>query len=470
MSFCQILDARQKSLEVNLDSTIYGTFAEIGAGQEVSRHFFKAGGAAGTMAKTISAYDMTMSDIIYGKSKSGRYVSRDRLERMMEREYRQCVERLSDIRSDNTKFFAFANTVAAKSYSGKGECHGWLGITFQHAPKAKPSRAVVHIRMLDREAYQQQLTVGELGVNLIHACFFRNGSIKYFVSSLVENLSPDRLEIDLIHVEGPGFKDFDSRVLCLELVQRNFCRAALFDTDGTVQLTKDYLYKKNVLIQRGSWKPPTLLNISMIEDVSREFSRKLTQLGSSRDLVSLCEISMNRLLERGQVDNDDFLARVDLLAKLNKEVLITNIKTHEQLNLYIRTCTKENIAFVLGAHSLEELFKSNTDGDVSLLEFFGNLFCKNTTLYFFPSPEDDDPTQLIELENLRVTPEQMFLLLYLIESGKIVEMNHTNSEYPKIWTKKVLVSIQRNDGVWESMVPKVVSKEVKRKKLFGHKS
>lgn len=465
MSFCQILDSRQKALELNLDPLVYGNFAEIGAGQEVARHFFKAGGAAGTMAKSISAYDMTMSDIIYGKSPSGRYVSRDRLEQMLEREFQQVQSRLAASRSDKTRFFAFADTVAAKSYSGRGECHGWLGICFQHRPQAAFSKVVIHVRMLDRSNLQQQYAIGDIGVNLIHACFYRNDGPKRFMSSLLENLSTERVELDMIHVEGPAFgKEYDSRVLCLELVARGFCHAAFFDTDGKVQLAKDHLYKKNILTLRGSYRPPTNLNMDMLKTAKEQLDQKLSE-SMQKTVISLCEISMNNLLSRGgSPDVVDFLARVELLAEMDQNVLITHFDTHQQLNTYLESCTNEQIAFVMGAYSFEQLFHEDQEecaGD-GFLEVLGRLLGKQTTLYFYPAPDDENEDELLTLEKISLDDAQIFLLIYLMEQGQVVELKNFDPNAVKIWSRKVVASIRSGDKDWESMVPDKVIKFVKK--------
>lgn len=466
MSFCQILDSRQKALELNLDPFIYGNFAEIGAGQEVARHFFKAGGAAGTMAKSISAYDMTMSDIIYGKSPSGRYVSRERLERMLDREFQQIQKRLSDTRSDKTRFFAFADTVAAKSYNGKGECHGWLGLSFQHLAKAESSKVILHVRMHDRSNLQQQNAIGDIGVNLIHACFNRTESPKRFMSSLLENLNKERIEVDMIHVEGPAFgEDYDSRVLCLELVARGFCQAALYDCNGTVQLAKDYLYKKNILSLRGSYRPPTNLNIDMLRS-AEELLKKRVKASHQRSIISLCVISMNTLLSRGgDPDVVDFLARVDLLAKLNKNVLITNFNNHQELNSYLETCTNEQIAFVMGAYSFEQLFQEEEkeSAEDGFLEVLGRLLGKRTIIYFYPAPDDDNENELVTLEKIKIKNEQIHLLIYLMEKGQVVELTNYDEGSARIWSRKVVASIKKGDGEWESMVPSKVKKFVRKR-------
>src|SRR5579862_1320951 len=189
------LDTHQKALRTNLDQTTYGTFAEIGAGQEVARWYFKVGGAAGTIAKTISAYDMTVSDAIYGHA--DRYVSRQRCDAMLEYEYRRLIERLNDKRGDTTRFFAFADTVAARGYKRVDECHGWMGLRFQAAVHAEPSQVLIHVRMLDTENLQQQEAIGIIGVNLVYGALFLHGDPTNFLGSLMDNLTRDRVEVDM---------------------------------------------------------------------------------------------------------------------------------------------------------------------------------------------------------------------------------------------------------------------------------
>ena len=294
MSFCQILTPKQKALEININDKIYGTFAEIGAGQEVARHFFQAGGAAGTVAKTMSAYDMTFSDIIYGKG--DRYVSEERLKQMLEREYELLTERLGAVRPKGTVFFTFANTVAAKSYSGKGECHGWMGVRFQHKCGAKFSQLIVHVRMLDRENVQQQEALGALGVNMIHGCLFCIDDRSHFVNGLMDGLSKDRIVIDMIRAKGPAFPaEFDSRLLNLELVKRGFCHAVMFDENGDVVQSTDSIYKRNILLNRGSFRPPTHVNLDMLKCGFDNFKTTLSDDQKDNILV-LPEISMSRLL------------------------------------------------------------------------------------------------------------------------------------------------------------------------------
>jgi hypothetical protein len=468
MSFCQILNAKQKALDLNLDHRIYGTLAEIGAGQEVARHFFQAGGAAGTVAKTICAYDMTMSDTIYGTT--NRYVSFERLGQMLDHEYSLLNERLTD-RDGKTQFFAFADTVQAKSYKGTNECHGWMGVSFQHSPKASVSRVILHVRMLDKENVQQQEALGLIGVNLIYGCFRHLESREIFVSSLMEGLTTERLEIDMISVEGPAFANEDSRLYSLELVKRRYCQAVMFDPHGKPLRAADNLYKKNLVILRGSFRPPTLVNLDMLQCGLKLFEQSMSA-EDRKDIVVLPEISMSKLIERGEVDNSDFLARIDLLACLDQSVLISNCETYSELNSYLASYSKKRLAFVLGVYNLEDIlsqdkYKKRSDG---LLGALGELLGHTTELYVYPAADDDDATKLRTLESLNINEEIRHLYTYLLQAKKIREIAEYDESVSGIWSRTVLKMIQDGEAGWEKMLPPVVADLVKKKKLFGFKS
>lgn len=460
---------RQKALEINLNPNIYGAFAEIGAGQEVARHFFRAGGAAGTIAKSISAYDMTMSDAIYGKEPSGRYVCQHRLETMLDHEFIILTDRLAQSRHKETTFFVFADTVAAKSYRGTGENHGWVGIKFQHAPKAKASTVVIHVKMHDAENNQQQEALGLIGVNLIHAVYFNRHDRAIFVSSLMDGLSTNRIEIDMITVDGPAFKGMDSRLLCLELVKRKLCEAVIFESNGEVLQASDILYKKNVLIVRGGYRPPTNLSLDMLESGLRNFKNTLPN-GERDNVIVIPEISMSLLLDRGEVDSEDFLARVDLLGTLGQKVLISNSDTYSDLSQYISKYSKKSVGFVLASYNLEEILNPQkyVDTKLGMLSGLGLLLEPKTKLFIYPACEDDS-NELKTIETISMPAELTFLLMYLIEAGFVVDIKDYNPEVVHIWSRKVLKMIQDGTPGWEKMVPKTVAKTVKNKCLFGAK-
>lgn len=290
----KLLTTNRKALTINLDSVKYGTFAEIGAGQETARHFFQAGGSAGTIAKSISAYDMKFSDEIYGKS--GRYVSEERLHRMIEYEYELLHERLDEPRGRETTFFAFANTVAAKSYRGPSECHGWLGIRFQSEPMGQPNDIVIHIRLLDNENIQQQQALGIIGVNLVYGAFYFQDDPNALIHSLLDNLTPQRIEVDTIRFRGPCFAEVDNRLMSLQLVQQGLTRAVMFSPGGDVVQPSEVLYKKAVMVERGSFRPVTKVNLDMLEKGLAQFSAEPEVQGEK--IVVLTEITMRNLLAR----------------------------------------------------------------------------------------------------------------------------------------------------------------------------
>ena len=465
MDFCQILGPKQKALSINLDNTLYGAFAEIGAGQEVARYFFRAGGAAGTVAKTMSAYDMVISDTIYGREDGVRYVSEERLKMMLEHEYNLLVDRLGPIRGHDTRFFAFSNTVAAKSYSGKGECHGWLGVKFQHKTGASPSELIVHIRMLDQENIQQQEAVGLFGVNMLHSCFnFAKEPVK-FVSSLMDNLTNRRIVIDMIRVNGEAFSGIDSRILSLELVKRKYTKAVMFGADGGVISATDTLYKKNVVVCRGSFRPPTLVNIDML-DCGKKMLQE--EVGSDEPVVVLPEISMSKLLERAeQVNNADFLARVDLMAELGHNVLITNFDNYFELNTYLQF-TKKKIAFITGVFNLEQIlmldnYQSTCSG---IMGGLGELFGHMTKLYIYPVIDDNDNTKWRKIADLNFDKSIKKLVEHLKDNQLIIDVKDYDKKLIGIWSRTILAMIKEGKSGWEKMVPEKVAKKVIKDKLF----
>ncbi len=463
------LGHRQKALEINLNNDIYGTFAEIGAGQEVARHFFRAGGAAGTIAKSISAYDMTMSDAIYGKEKSGRYVSFERLQKMLDTEYAMLIERLQDIRHSNTTFFSYANTVAAKSFKGTGENHGWIGIKFQNSPQSPPSQVILHVSMLDAENIQQQEALGLLGVNLIYAVYNERHDREKFVLGLIDGLSTSRIQIDMIRVSGEAFKDEDGRLLCLELVKLKLCEAVIFDVDGGVLQASDVLYKKNVLVVRSGYRPPTNLSLDMLECGLRKFKASLADKAERENIIVIPEISMSLLLDRGVVDNEDFLARVDLLSALGQKVLISNSDSYSDLNMFFTKFAKKKIAFVLATYSLEEIFNKSRypNGRMGLVGSVGMLLEPETVLYVYPAC--DEAGKIKTLESLHVSADLNHLLMYLKENKLIQDIEDYNPEVITIWSRRILTMIQEGIEGWEKFVPASVAKTVKTKCLFGAK-
>lgn len=482
------LTTSRKALTINIDSQVYGTFAEIGAGQEVAGYFFKAGGAAGTVAKSMSAYDMKFSDEIYGKSK--RYVSHDRLEQMLEHEYTLLVERLGATRGSTTCFFAYANTVAAKSYRGNNECHGWMGVRFQLTPESEPNDIIIHVRMLDKTNIAQQEALGIIGVNLVYGAFIYSHDPRSFIESLADNLGTARIEVDMIHFAGPEFKDVDNRVLSLQLVEQGLTNAVMFSPNNEVLQPAEALYKKHILIERGSFRPVTKVNVDMLSSAASQFLQDPEVAGD--DVVVLMEITMNNLLATG-FDLQDFIARIEILASLGYNVLISNYPEYFRLSAYFRRYTNNKIGMVMGINHLlaifDESYYEKLDGGI--LEAFGRLFKENVKLYIYPmqhnafqhykvlqgeSSESDEKSHvsaatrgvLITAENVQIPMNLKSLYMYLKEAHSIESIQGFNRDYLHIFSRDILTQIKNGETEWEEAVPKEVVKMIKERKLFNY--
>ena len=462
----QILDTRDKALRINLDLRRYGTFAEIGAGQEVVRWFFRVGGAAGTIAKSISAYDMTVSDAYYGQCE--RYVCRQRLQSMLDHEYEQTVSQLRETRGDTTAFFAFADTVSARNFKGTNECHGWMGVRFQAHPRDQDSQVIIHVRMLDADNSLQQEALGVIGVNLLDGAFFLHHEPEQLLESLLDNLSLQRIEIDMIEFSGIAFRHVDNRVMSLKLVQLGLSNAAMFAADGAMLQPSEVLYKKAILVERGSFRPVTHVSLDMLRGAYEKFSQEPGVRGE--DVVQLTEITMNNLLASGELDYRDFLARVDLLAAVGMTVLISNYSEYYRLAAYLARYTKKRIGITMGAASLRELFdeKWYTHLEGGILESFGRLFKNELKLYIYPllDPATGD---LTAVQNLEVAPHLRKLYEYLVERGCIEQLSHFNDTYLPIFSRDVLQKIRDSDPAWEDMVPPEVAEVIKRRSFFGYR-
>ncbi|WP_104433538.1 nicotinate-nucleotide adenylyltransferase [Kineococcus xinjiangensis] len=460
-------DTLQKALRINLDPRWYGTIAEIGAGQEVARWFFRAGGAAGTMAKSMSAYDMAVSDAVYGKS--DRYVSLGRLQAMLQHELSLNVERLGETRGDDTCFFAFADTVVARSYRGGNECHGWMGVRFQAHPHDEPSEIVLHVRMLDDDAALQQEALGIVGVNLLHAAFFQRHEPDQVVASLLDRLSTGRIEIDMIKFKGIEFRSVDNRIMALQLVQLGLSGVAMFGPDGEVLQPSEALRKHAVLVERGSFRPPTVVNIDMLECAREKFQQDPAVAG--KPILTLAELTMRNLrADTDKVDRRDFLARADLLGACGVTVLISDYYDYNRLAAYLQARTKERIGIVLGLPSLLDMFKeeNHTHMQGGILESFGRLFKNDLRLYVYPmqQPSGDG---VLTVDQTKVDPDLQPLFDYLSGRGSFVDLDNYRSEYLPILSRDVLRRIGSGDDSWESMVPVEVTALIVKRSFFGYR-
>jgi len=462
----KILSAGAKALEVNLDALRYGSFAEIGAGQEVVRWFFRVGAAAGTIAKSISAYDMKVSDDIYGKA--ARYVCRERLEDMLELEYNLNIERLSEQRGDSTAFFAFADTVSARNYQGTNECHGWLGIRFQTAPHAPPSDIIIHVRMLDNENALQQEALGIIGVNLVYGAFHLSHNPDLLVKSLLDNLSTDRIEVDMVDLQGDAFIHVDNRVVSLRLVQLGLSDAAMFSADGKVLQPSEHLRKKNVLVERGRFRPVTHVNIDMLNAARKQFE---AEDGSASDeTIAIMEMTMHDLRSGGDnIDIEDFISRADVLEAAGHTVMISDYPEYYRLATYLSRYTNRRIGLTMGAHSLVELFNDHYYSSLNggILEAFGRLFKHNVKLYIYPY-KDAATNTLFKVQNLEVDAKQAHLYEYLKQGNHIEQIEEFNEAYLHIFSPDVLKMIASNESGWERLVPDVVAEKIKAQKLFDY--
>ena len=456
----------QKASQINMDPNKYGTVAEIGAGQEVARWFFRVGGAAGTIAKSMSAYDMTVSDAIYGSARQ--YVSRERLLTMLDYEYGLLLERLSENREPTTQFFTFSNTVAARSYTrADAETHGWMGIRFQHAPGAEASEIVLHVRMLDNENVQQQETLGILGVNVIHGAFYLHHDPEELIGSLIDNLTRERIEVDLVKFSGPAFPEVDNRHMSLELVARGLTDATMLNADGEVVQPGEALYKKAILVERGSFRPFTNATMDMLTCAQVQFAREPRVQGEH--VVVLTEMNLRHLSLGDEMSHQDFLDRADILGRLGATVLITNRLRYFRLAAYLFRYTKKMIGIVMGVPSLKEIFREEFYRDLEggILESLGRLFKNDLKLYVYPLKESESGT-LVTADSLRVAAHLSHLYAYLLESGFIEGVRGFNEEYLPIFPHDVLAKIRSGDPAWEGMVPLQVSTIIKDRRLFGH--
>jgi hypothetical protein len=459
----ELLTTNRKALVMNLDASRYGTFAEIGAGQEVARHFFQAGGAAGTVAKTMSAYDMAFSDAIYGKSR--RYVSRARLETMLDHEYHLLVERLAATRGATTRFFVCANTVAARNFRGDNECHGWLGVRFQAETGGAPNDILIHVRMWDRENVQQQQAVGVVGVNLLYgACYLRQDPAA-FVRSLLDNLGPSRLEVDFMECSGPDLAHFDNHRIALQLVEDNLTNAALFAPDGRALVPFEAFYKQAVLVQRGSFRPVTHVNVDIMRSAAERFATEATVTG--KDVLPLFELSTPKLQGPGGIiDRADVLARVDTLNALGRHVLVSNFRQYFRLTAYFRRYTPEMIGAVMGVRAfgafLDERFYTDLDG--GLLEAVGRLFKSNVRIYVYPRREG---TALIDAGSLPVPDAIRHLRAHLVDNELVHALTNFEPAHLGVFARDALRAIQAGDAAWESLVPAAAARVIQDRKLFG---
>lgn len=462
------LSTQEKALRINLSKAVYGSFAEIGAGQEVAANFFKVGGASGTIAKTISAYDMKFSDAIYGHC--DRYVCEDRLSSMLDKEYELLPERLPE-RITTTQFFAFADTVELLNYQRTNQGHGWLGLRFQLAPGMPTNDCVVHVKMHDNDPLQQQFALGIVGVNLIYGCMFERNPATIMMS-LLDGLTTRRIEIDMFRLSGPDFKHVDNRLMALKLVKSGYTRAAMFGPDGTVMQPSEVLYKKNVLVLRGRFRPVTHVNVDMLLTSRRHFKNE-PDVDRSK-MVVLTELTLNDLSADGNIDEKDFLHRADIICSLGQTVLVSNYFEYYKLVDYLSKITKgKKIGIILGIYALQKIFEEKTYDNLrgGIMESFGSLFGTNVKLYIYPAWKKDS-RDLFTLKDFEETiPVNLrSLFRYLVENNKLEDIRDANVNNLHIISDNVLAMIKNGDEGWEKFVPRKVQEAIKDHNLFDYSS
>ncbi len=483
----QSQSTNNKALQINLRPEIYGTFAEIGAGQEVARHFFKVGGAAGTIAKSMSAYDMVFSDSIYGKSE--RYVSRGRLMQMLDHEFTLLRERLMAQRGASTRFFVFANTVAARGYnhSDKRESHGWMGVRLQTDPMGSPCDIILHVRMLDKSNAAQQDALGLLGVNFIYAAFNHTDAPEPFVQSLLDEVGPERVEVDMLEFRGPGFASIDNRLVALQLVEHHLTSAVMFGPDETMLLPSEELRKKPVLVERGTFRPIANVNLDMLRSAGAMFVQEPIVMG--KEVFVVLEITMKNLLRGGQIDHQDFLARVDAIHALEYPVVVSNLPEYFRLSAYFRRYTSEMLGIVLGINNLLEIFNDKYyEGlEGGILEACGRLFKEDVKLYAYPmkgegfnryltegdaSLADQVAVQrfarevVISSENLQVKRHLRHLYAFLLENHFIEPVVGYDPVQLDTLSRDILAKIHAGDASWRDEVPAAVVARIEERALW----
>ena len=463
------IGTKQKALAINLDPQIYGSFAEIGAGQDVAANFFKAGASSGTIAKTMSAYDMTFSDAIYGASKGRRYVSEGRLIAMLEKEYGLLIERLAESRGDKTTFFAFSDTMAALNYYKTNEGHGWMGVRFQLEPNGAYNDVVIHVKLRDNDSVLQQQAVGTLGVNLIYASFYYHTVPTIFLQSLMDNLSKDSFSIDMIRFEGPDFSKVDNRLMSLHLVKFGFSDAALFGPDGKNLQPSEVLHKKHIVVVRGRFRPVINVHIDMLNTGVKQF---LQETDVDKDNVEVVmELTLQALKERNadptaEIDEKDFLERVDILCALGQTVLISDFHEYYKLVSYLSKITPLKMGVVMGYPNLEYIFSEEHYKDLSggILESFATLFSRNVKLFIYPTLRNG---VIYNCLRFNLPPHLIDLFRYLLANNKIEDIRHYEERNLQIQTDKVLDMIKAGTEGWEAYVPAEVATIIKDRCLFG---
>ena len=456
-----------KALRINLNANIYGTFAEIGAGQETVRHFFRAGGSSGTIAKAMSAYDKDFSDAIYGAEDDGRYVTENRLRKMLNHEVELIEERLKREKHPSKMFFSYANTVATIDFAKQYKGHGWVGIKYQIEPDEAYNEILLHIRFKETDARLQQETLGKLGVNLIYGAFYKYNDPKRLLRYLYDHIDKDQLEIDTINFSGPRFADVDNRLMSLQLVKNGMTDAVMFDPNGKNILPAAVLYKKNILALRGSFRPVTKVNMDMYEKSLQMFIDE-NKVKKENTLV-VFEITLSNLRSDGEIDERDFMDRAELLCSLGQTVMISNFQEYYKVVEYFSNYSKERMGLALGVNNLVDIFDEKYYRHLSggILEAFGKLFYRDLKVYLYPM--EDEHGVILNSQNLKVHPRMKELYKFFAYNGKVIDITDFDKSHLKIFSREVLKMISKDKPGWEEMLPGGIADLIKRDHLFVYR-
>lgn len=464
----QIPSIKDKALRINLNQNIYGTFAEIGAGQETVRHFFRAGRSSGTIAKAMSAYDKDFSDAIYGMEEDGRYVTESRLKKMLTHEVKLVEERLKREKHPSKFFFSFANTVATIDFAKQYKGHGWIGIKYQVEPDEDYNEIILHIQLKETDTKLQQETLGKLGVNLIYGAYYKYNNPKKLLRYLYDHLDKDQLEIDTINFSGPRFATVDNRLMSLQLVKNGMTDAVMFGPDGKNILPAAILYKKNILALRGSFRPVTKVNMDMYEKSYEMFLHE-NKVDKDNTLV-IFEITLSNLRTDGEINERDFMDRAELLCSLGQTVMISNFQEYYKVVEYFSNYTKARMGLAMGVSNLIDIFDEKYYRHLSggILEAFGKLFYRDLKVFLYPMKDDNG--EIITSENLKVHPRMKELYKFFKFNGKVIDIDDYIPNILEVFSREVLKMIAKGKSGWEEMLPLGIAELIKKYRLFGYDS
>ncbi|RAJ07055.1 TonB-dependent receptor [Arenibacter echinorum] len=469
IAFTNVPSIKAKTLRINLNPDIYGTFSEIGAGQETSGHFFKSGGASGTIAKAMSAYDKDFSDAIYGIEEDGRYVTQSRLKKMLAHEMENMDNRISRELHPDRLFFSYANTVATIDFSKRYKGHGWIGIRYQLDPKQKElNEIILHIRFKQNEARLQQETLGIVGVNLIYGAFYKYDKPRKLLKYLYDHIDKDTVELDMVNFSGPNFAEVDNRLMSLQLVKNDMTDAVMFGPDGNNLLPATILYKKNILALRGSFRPVTMVNMDMFKKSYEIFIREPSV--EEENTVVIFEITLSNLRASGEIDEQDFMDRAELLCSLGHTVMISKFQEYFKLVEYFSNYTKSKIGLTMGVNNLVDIFDEKYYRHLSggILEAFGKLFFKDLKVYLYPM-RNEETGQIMTSNTIKVHPRMKELYKFFKYNGKVMDIIDYDPEILHVFSRDVLKKIINGEEGWESVLPEGIAEIIKKKKLFIRK-